>query len=68
MVVDALKKPPDAWPWECAAILACIVDSLKDTDWISIHHCKRHFVRKADTVARLARDNNLLPNWMEIFA
>ncbi|CAN1317975.1 hypothetical protein LINPERPRIM_LOCUS30632, partial [Linum perenne] len=68
MVCDALKKPPDSWPWECAAILASIVDLLRDTDWISIQHCNRQFVRKADTVARLPRDNNLLPNWMETFA
>ncbi|CAN1252121.1 hypothetical protein LINPERPRIM_LOCUS7924, partial [Linum perenne] len=68
IVCDALMKPPNSWPWECEATLASIAAKLQNADWISIQHCKRQAVRKADTVARLARDNNLLPNWMETLA
>ncbi|CAN1155874.1 Putative ribonuclease H protein At1g65750 [Linum perenne] len=65
LVADALKNPNQPWPWDCEATLASITDALGSADWITIQHCKRQFVHKADVVARLARDNLLLPNWLE---
>ncbi|CAN1162854.1 hypothetical protein LINPERHAP2_LOCUS24702 [Linum perenne] len=63
-VVNAIKAPPDDWPWEIGAIIADIMTILQSNENIVVNHCRRTEVSLAHNTANRARLGILLPNWI----
>ncbi|CAN1134999.1 hypothetical protein LINPERHAP2_LOCUS8604, partial [Linum perenne] len=64
VLTKALKDQPDQWPWEVAAILATITQTLRNYEEISVLHVGRSEVREADRLAKRARDEQLSDFWL----
>ncbi|CAN1764672.1 hypothetical protein LINPERHAP1_LOCUS9356 [Linum perenne] len=64
MVVDAINSDESSWPWECAGIIAAIMDVLNTSPRLRVIWKKRDHVSEADMIASLARENWLPLDWL----
>ncbi|CAN1745341.1 hypothetical protein LINPERHAP1_LOCUS2413 [Linum perenne] len=63
-LVMALRDFRIAWPWDCAAWLSTMRNTLNRCPWISIAFVPRRLNKAADWIAKAARDNSLPTNWI----
>ncbi|CAN1292760.1 hypothetical protein LINPERPRIM_LOCUS21725 [Linum perenne] len=65
-IVLALENHKDDWPWEAASFIAQIKQVMETSSNIHVIWVRRDEIREADRVAKLARDNRLPLNWVEL--
>ncbi|CAN1153141.1 hypothetical protein LINPERPRIM_LOCUS14496 [Linum perenne] len=63
-LVDALKKPPSGWPWQCAAWLHLMIKMMADNPLIRVSFIPRSLNHTADNIAKKAAANLALEDWI----
>ncbi|CAN1828501.1 Putative ribonuclease H protein At1g65750 [Linum perenne] len=65
-IVSALDRQYEEWPWEVAGFIAQIKQWLTARSNIQIRWVNRQVISEVDRIAKMARDNCLPPNWVDL--
>ncbi|CAL1374667.1 unnamed protein product [Linum trigynum] len=66
ILILALRRTPDRWPWQCRPILARIISLLQLAPWIKVMFIPRRLNGLADWVARNERLGALPVDWLTV--